>query len=167
MSESRIFVESREQSVCPICKGSLKYRDRCMRSMKQEGGKICGFYIRRLFCMECHKYHRELPDCLIPYKHYSTEVVSGVLDDIVSVQDEDSEDYPCEMTMRRWCLWLKKNIKKIEEGLREWFHLVFRTEIEASQGCCSLLCWLRNFQVKWLEMILYCIYNSGGYLISS
>ena len=32
-----------------------------------------------------------LPDCLVPYKHYNEETISGVLDDIVNPDDEDSE----------------------------------------------------------------------------
>ena len=60
------------------------------------------FLIRRLKCSSCGKLHRELPDCLVPYKHYASEVISGVLDGIVTPEDDDSADYPCEMTMLRW-----------------------------------------------------------------
>lgn len=42
-----------------------------------------------------------LPDCLVPYKHYNEETISGVLDDIVNPDDEDSEIYPSEKTMLR------------------------------------------------------------------
>ena len=38
------------------------------------------FLIRRLKCSNCGRLHRELPDCLVPYKHYASEVISGVLD---------------------------------------------------------------------------------------
>ena len=37
-----------------------------------------------------------LPEILLPYKHYSEEVVSGVLDDVILPDDEDSENYPSE-----------------------------------------------------------------------
>ena len=47
--------------------------------------------IRRFRCAECHSYHNELPDCLVPYKHYETEVIAGVLDECV----------PCSKGMRR------------------------------------------------------------------
>lgn len=46
-----------------------------------------------------------LPDCLVPYKHYNEETISGVLDDIVNPDDEDSEIYPSEKTMLRWHHW--------------------------------------------------------------
>ena len=33
-----------------------------------------------------------LPDILVPYKHYSEETISGVLDEIVGPDDMDSEN---------------------------------------------------------------------------
>ena len=30
----------------------------------------------------------------VPYKHYASEVISGVLDGIVTPEDDDSADYP-------------------------------------------------------------------------
>ena len=38
--------------------------------------------------------HWMLPDILTPFKHYNEETISGVLDDIVTPDDEDSETYP-------------------------------------------------------------------------
>ena len=35
-----------------------------------------------------------LPDILTPFKHYNEETILGVLDDIVTPDDEDSETYP-------------------------------------------------------------------------
>ena len=52
-------------------------------------------------CPICHSYHTELPDCLVPYKHYEAEVISGVLDEVVRPENLDSEDYPSFSTMRR------------------------------------------------------------------
>ena len=76
------------------------------------------FLIRRLKCSSCGKLHRELPDCLVPYKHYASEVISGVLDGIVTPEDDDSADYPCEMTMRRWHYWLEANRIRIDGYLK-------------------------------------------------
>lgn len=42
-----------------------------------------------------------LPDFGVPYKHYNEEIISGVLDGIVNLDDDDSEVYPYEMTMLR------------------------------------------------------------------
>jgi hypothetical protein len=50
-----------------------------------------------------------LPDCLVPYKHYASEVIAGVLDEVITPDDADTEDYPCEATMHRWKHWLMVN----------------------------------------------------------
>ena len=86
--------------------------------MRLEGGIRRRFLIRRLKCSSCGRLHRELPDCLVPYKHYASEVISGVLDGIVSPDDEDSADFPCETTMRRWHCWLEANRLRIDGYLK-------------------------------------------------
>ena len=85
------FVESSAISYCPVCGELLSYRDSCERIMRLEGGDRQRFLIRRLKCSNCGKLHRELPDCLVPYKHYASEVISGVLDGVVTPEDDDSE----------------------------------------------------------------------------
>lgn len=76
-------------------------------------------------CPICHSYHTELPDCLVPYKHYEAEVISGVLDEVVRPENLDSEDYPSFSTMRRWMQWFVENLTRIEGYLRTaGFHLL-------------------------------------------
>ena len=87
------------------------------------------FLIRRLKCSSCGRLHRELPDCLVPYKHYASEVISGVLDGIISPDDEDSADFPCEMTMRRWRCWLEANRLRIDGSLKSTGYLDILIEI--------------------------------------
>ncbi len=55
-----------------------------------------------------------LPDFLLKFKHYSAEVISGVLDEIIHPDDVDSEDHPCEDTMKRWNHWFKANELRID-----------------------------------------------------
>ena len=67
------FVESSENShLCPVCQGILRYRDSRPRIRKKEGGVKERLMIRRFRCQNCHSYHNELPDCLVPYKHYES-----------------------------------------------------------------------------------------------
>ena len=107
------FVESSAISYCPVCGEPLSYRDSCIRIMRLEGGRKRRFLIRRLKCSSCGRLHRELPDCLVPYKHYAAEEISGVLDGVVTPEDDDSADYPCETTMHRWHCWLEANRLRI------------------------------------------------------
>lgn len=160
------FVESSVTShICPSCQGVLAYRDSRIRIRKKEDGHKDLLMIRRFRCKTCHSYHNELPDCLTPYKHYETEVISGVLDGVVTREDADSEDYPSVQTMQRWLRWLQINLANIEGYLRSSACSIFRLgeEILFSNG--SLLEAIRKKYQNWLENILRLIYNSGGFLV--
>ena len=111
-------MSSDDTPVCPVCGGTLKYRDTRLRIRKKEGGVKEYLMIRRLRCTECHRHHNELPDCLVPHKHYEAEVISGVLDGIVTSEDADSEDSPSLLTMLRWLQWFRMNLANIEGFLR-------------------------------------------------
>ncbi len=71
--------------------------------MKLKGGGKKLLRMERLQCTNegCRRLHNALPDCLVPYKHYASEVICGVLDDVISPDDAVAEDYPCEATMLR------------------------------------------------------------------
>lgn len=151
---------------CPVCHGTLHYRDSRLRIRKREGGRKEQLRIRRFRCGECHSYHNELPDCLVPYKHYEAEVIAGVLDKIVCPTDLDSEDYPSFSTMLRWMRWFTGNLERIEEYLQRiaYRHLVCENKFFFSK--VSLLNEIREKQQNWMEYMLCLIYNSGGFLIS-
>ena len=148
------FVESSAISYCPVCGEPLSYR--------LEGGRKRRFLIRRLKCSSCGRLHRELPDCLVPYKHYAAEEISGVLDGVVTPEDDDSADYPCEMTMRRWHCWLEANRLRIDGYLKSTGYrlLGFSTELLGSR--VPLLDKLRS---SCPETLLRFLYNSGGFLV--
>ncbi len=120
--------------------------------------------IRRLRCEHCHSYHNELPDCLLPYKHYEAEVVSGVIDGYVSSNDSESEDYPCEETMRRWRSWFRKNRNNLEGFLQNSAERILDLKDRMSLFHESLLVSIRNRYQNWLEICLRIVYNSGGCL---
>lgn len=160
------FVESSVTShICPSCQGVLAYRDSRIRIRKKEGGHKDLLMIRRFRCETCHSYHNELPDCLTPYKHYETEVISGVIDGIVTPEDADSEDYPSIQTMQRWLLWLQINLANIEGYLRSTAYSIFGLDEEILFSKVSLLGAIQKNHQNWLEIILRLIYNSGGSLV--
>lgn len=88
--------------LCPKCGGQLRYYDRIRRMVRTKGGDIYWIKLRRLICNDCGTNHRELPNTLLPYKHYEARIVRGVVLGDISSYELDYEDYPCEMTMRRW-----------------------------------------------------------------
>ncbi len=159
------FVESREElPVCPTCGGTMRYRDSRKRILRKEGGEVIWLMIRRFCCTDCHRHHTELPDCLTPFKHYSTEVISGVIDEIISPMDEDAEDYPCLQTMIRWLRWFRMNLANIEGYLRNAGCYLLELSEQLLYSKDSLLDAIRDKTDRWLEMILRIIYNSGGRL---
>ena len=123
--------------------------------------------IRRLKCSNCRSHHNELPDCLVPNKHYAAEVISGVIDGIVTASDEDSSDYPSFETMRRWIRWFRKNHSSIEGYLRNIACSVIGLGEEVLFSRVLLLDSIRNRYINWLERILRLIYNCGGALTAS
>lgn len=97
-------------SSCPKCGGDLKYYDKVRRIVRTKNGETNWIKIRRLVCSICGTSHRELPDNLMPYKHYDAGIIKGVLDNTITFHDLDYEDHPCEMTMKRWKDAHKKHI---------------------------------------------------------
>lgn len=133
--------------------------------MLLEGRERRIYIIRRLKCSKCGKLHRELPDCLAPYKHYATEIISGVLDRAITPMDEDSSDYPCEATMSRWEHWLNVNRLRIDGYLKSIGCRLPGFSEELLNSGMSLLAKLRSSCQEWLEVLLRVLYNSGGFLI--
>lgn len=134
--------------------------------MKLEGGENCFIYMERLRCTNkgCNKLHNALPDKLIPYKHYAADVISGVLDEVITKDDLEDEDYPCEATMLRWKHWLMLNYFRIDGYLKSIGHRFLGLGDELLNTQISLLENIRLSNDRWLEVILRMIYNSGGFL---
>ena len=151
---------------CPKCRGQLEYRDRKRRIMRLEGAEKQWILIRRFRCTGCCRYHNELPDCLVPFKHYKTEIIAGVLDGIVTPEDLDSEDYPCMDTMLLWLCWFQLNQERIEGYLRTIAYELSDGKLSVLHSDLSLLKWFRLHARNWLERIIHSIYNSGGFLVS-
>lgn len=160
------FIESRDTCPCPCCQSPLEHRDYKLRIMKLEGGERRFLRVERRICTNggCRKIHTALPDCLVPYKHYASEVIAGVLDGIITPEDIEAEDYPCEATMARWHHWLMANYFRIEGYLKSIGHCLMGLENGLLTSAVSLLKKLRLSNGCWLEAILRTIYNSGGFL---
>lgn len=155
------FVESSEAaSVCPCCGGELRCRDHRKRILRGENGEINWLVVRRFRCGRCSRYHVELPDCAAPYKHYRTEIISGVIDGVVCQDDADSEDYPSQSTMERWKRWFELNRINIEGHIRNAICRV-NSSIYIVGITESYLSRLRESIPDWLETALRTIYNSG------
>lgn len=161
------FCRSGEDPVCPCCGGKLRYRDRRQRVCKSYGGRKVWILIRRLKCSKCSKLHEELPDMLVPYKHYKAEVIENVIDEVCTPDDLETEDYPCEKTMGRWKRWITCNIDQIDGILKSVGHRYFEMSESLLRSKYSLLQELRRQGNGWLSICVRVILNSGGSLLSA
>ena len=144
------FVKSSENVPgCPCCGGQLRYRDSRLRIRKHEGGDRDFLSIRRFRCTACESYHNELPDVLLPYKHYEAEVIRGVIDGIVTPNDQDSEDYPSVSTMLYWLRWFQLNLSNMEGYLRNAGYSILGL---AGKGCSH------HLQQRWFSAGLLLIH---------
>ena len=162
------FLSESSEFLCNTCKnGTLEPLDYCERSIRYEGGEREWLIIPRHRCTnpQCRKIHRMLPDILIPYKHYSEETISGVLDGVVTPDDTESENYPCETTMERWRRWFEANRSNIEGQLKSIGYRLLGFGEELLRSDSSLLTRLRSSApAAWLRTVLRYIYNSGNSL---
>lgn len=76
--------------------------DRVTRKIRAEFGRIEKIKIYRYKCQNCGKVHRELPDYLLPYKQFKRDIIEGALVGTLDTSDLPYEDYPCEVTVKRW-----------------------------------------------------------------
>ncbi len=87
---------------CPNCNGELRYYDSVKRIVRTKYGKSRWITIYRLACKECGIIHRELPEYLLPYKHYELDIIMGFSKGILSSENLAFEDYPCQLTIDKW-----------------------------------------------------------------
>ena len=153
--------------MCPLCHGRLKHRDWRPRIIRKAGGKTERIMIRRLKCEHCGRLHNELPDILSPFKHYCTEIIEDVVDELVTPDDPETEDYPCEKTMERWKEWIRANTDRINGYLKSVAYRIMGFPAEFLNLRISLLAGLRDRGNNWLGIINRLICNSGGALAAT
>ena len=91
-----------DQTKCPYCGNDLKYYDTVLRTVRTKYRRSVKVRIRRLRCQLCGSLHREIPSFIFPHKQYEAELIKGVVEGLITSDTLGYEDYPCEMTMKRW-----------------------------------------------------------------
>lgn len=99
------YIVSQEPRFCPCCHGSVRVRDSKRRQLIFSENEIHVFQLRRLKCQVCGALHLEIPDIIIPHKHYSREVIEKALHD-------RPDNCPAEnSTIYRWNRELKRPMR--------------------------------------------------------
>lgn len=91
------------QKFCPKCGGELRKYDKVERIIRTKNRDSKKVYLRRMQCRNCHSVHRVLRPDMLPFKQYEKEIILGVIEGLITPYVLGFEDYPCEMTMVRWC----------------------------------------------------------------
>lgn len=86
------FYENCEKPTCPLCGSRLFSHGTCKRRVTTEDGLEI-HRLRVLKCRNCKRTHRELPDTIIPYKHYGRETISTIVAGKAKCGYEESTRY--------------------------------------------------------------------------
>jgi len=135
--------------------------------MKTYNGEKQHLLIRRLKCTQCGRLHNELPDILVPRKHYQTEVIENVVDDICTPDNPETSCYPCERTMARWKQWINQNKAQIDGHMRSVAFRLLGFSSEFLNSGKSLLVELRSRGGGWLASVIHFFLNSCGRFLST
>ena len=85
---------------CPCCTGDLGVIGSRKRIWTRSSGERHRLIIRRMKCALCSRIHHELPDLLVPFKHYDAESIEGACSD-----PPRSDIAADESTLLRWRCW--------------------------------------------------------------
>lgn len=107
--------------ICPKCGGKLVFYDAVPRVVKEEYGRKTVIKIKRKRCLTCGAYHRVMAD-IYPYKLYRRRIIVGILSGAISREERMYEDYPCDLTVMRWCASIthaimKSKVRSPEQGI--------------------------------------------------
>ena len=138
-------MRTNETGKCPICGERLTVRGERERVIKEMDGRKTRLKIRRLRCGKCGKIHHELPDCVIPYKRYSADVVEAV------ITEGKKAEVACEEgTIHR---------------LMQWWRLVLPYYINVLKSLAE------KYQIEFNELplfkeIIHAVVNSSHWIFS-
>ena len=79
---------------CPQCGGEMKIRDSKRRKVIFADGTVDTFVLRRYKCTVCGRVHLELPDIMVPHKHYSRSAIIDTINGERNCSAEQSTIYP-------------------------------------------------------------------------
>jgi hypothetical protein len=102
-----------------------------------------------------------LPDFLVPFKHYTEDVISDAVNDKLDLTM--TNDAPSPATILRWKRWIRLNSSDINGQLKSIGHreLDFSKELLKS-GVSVLVHLMCSIPRGWLRTILCMLYNSGA-----
>ena len=131
-------------------------RDTVKRHFRNWFGEKTWGTVRRLKCKnkDCGKIHRELPDKMVPYKHYQAECIEATLD------EKEVQCGANDLTFSRWKSWYGW----VKPLMAEWLLLAVRTIgdlVEMARRADETLQTLRARGGGWLAGAYLTTVNAG------
>ena len=136
IGEVSVFrVTTNEVCICPICVGKLikkGLRTRFLTRIKAGATeddyypyeKIC-LLIQRHKCKSCGKIHHQLPDCIVPYKRLSSDIIEGI------IKEPEEPTLIDEVTVKRileWWLLMVAYILGVAPSLKQKHQVSIKPE---------------------------------------
>lgn len=87
---------------CVKCGGETIRYGSASRIVRTKNRKTEKIRVQRFKCKVCGMIFRDLPENVVRFKQYERDVIEGVTEGLIDSDVLGFEDYPCEMTMRRW-----------------------------------------------------------------
>ena len=87
---------------CEKCNGRLRHHDVVWRIVRRKGVVKEKILVEKLKCENCGHTVRILPHDIYPHKHYEADIIEGVAEGLIDECTLGFEDYPSDMTMKRW-----------------------------------------------------------------
>lgn len=70
---------------------------------------------------------------MIPYKHYGTQIIEDVVDDVLDPDDPGTENYPREGTMKHWKWWMLQNKAHINGQMKSMLQHLMDLDIKVKR----------------------------------
>jgi len=154
------YVRSRENIPCPVCGGLLSVYGSRKRFLLDENGDRITLIIRRMKCTHCSRIHHELPDCIVPYKHYS----SSVIEELLGAADHRDSCFPGESSeMYRLLAWFFL-LRLYFEGVLRSLKLRWKEDLRIQSELNSLIPLSPvSLAPGWLSKLVRFVVNSGSW----
>jgi hypothetical protein len=140
---------------CPFCQGPLTTRDSRPRFVTREDGGRETWIVRRLRCRSCGKIHTELPNFILPYKHYEALAIQKTLDD-----EPGNSCAADDSTLRRW----RESFAQAAPHIIALLTALFMKAAEKSAPLFqfdNILLNIRGKEKHWLTFVFRLLINSG------
>lgn len=156
------YVRSREVPYCPHCGREMCVVGSRKRKVARASGSRIVLVIRRLRCDSCRRIHHELPDFIVPYKHYSAEVIENILKEAKKTADFYS---PCEnSTVRRTIQWFSLLLSYLEAAVQSLIEMNRHNSILVNELSSLLPLKPKSLPAGWLPRLVRALVNSGRWL---